>query len=50
MLQKIKKQKDEITELIEQGDTEKAEELKKSLAWRKAFDKTDGKKVIFYLC
>lgn len=45
LLQKIKKQKAAIGELIEKGETEKAEEIKKGLAWKKAFDKTEGKKV-----
>lgn len=45
LLKKIKKQKDEISGLIEQGETEKADEIKKDLAWQKAFEKTDGKKV-----
>lgn len=34
-----------MTELIDQGDTEKADEIKNDLAWKKAFDKTEGKKV-----
>lgn len=41
----MKKQKQEIQELVDQGDTEKADEMKKDLAWKNAFDKVDGKKV-----
>lgn len=44
-MQKIKSEKKEINELIEQGETEKAEVIKKDIAWKKAFDKSDGKKV-----
>lgn len=47
LLQKIKNEKKEINELIEQGEVEKAEEIKKDIAWKKAFDKSDGKKVCF---
>lgn len=51
LLKKLKKEKDQINELVAQGDVDKAEELKKNIAWQKAFDKTEGKKVwtIFYL-
>lgn len=45
LLQRIKKQKAEISDLIEKGETEKAGEIQKDLAWKKAFDKTEGKKV-----
>lgn len=45
LLQKIKKQKEEISELIEKGETEKADAIKQDVAWKKAFDKTEGKKV-----
>lgn len=45
LLQKIKSEKKEISELIEQGEVEKAGEIKKDIAWKKAFDKSDGKKV-----
>lgn len=45
LLDKIKKEKNQISELMEQGETEKAEELKQNIAWKKAFDKTEGKKV-----
>lgn len=45
ILHTIKKQKKEINELIEQGETDKATEIKQDLAWKKAFDKTEGKKV-----
>lgn len=44
-MQKLRKEKEEINELIAQGEVEKADELKKDIAWKKAFDKTDGKKV-----
>lgn len=44
-MQKLRKEKEQINELIAQGDVDKAEELKKDIAWKKAFDKTDGKKV-----
>lgn len=44
-MKKIKQQKEEISGLIEQGETEKAQEIKQDLAWKKAFDKTEGKKV-----
>lgn len=43
LLHNIKKQKKEIDDLIEQGDVEKATEIKQDLAWKKAFDKTEGK-------
>lgn len=45
VLQNIKKQQKEVKELIEQGDHDKAADLKKDLAWKKAFDKTEGLKV-----
>lgn len=45
LLKKIKQQKEQISELVERGETEKAEEIKQDLAWKKAFDKTEGKKV-----
>lgn len=45
LLHNIKKQKKEITELIEQGNVEKATEIKQDLAWKKAFDKSAGKTV-----
>lgn len=47
-MQKLKKEKEEINELIAQGDVEKADEMKKDIAWKKAFDKTDGKKVMLW--
>lgn len=47
LLDKIKKEKSQISDLIEQGETEKADELKQNIAWKKAFDKTEGKKVGF---
>lgn len=46
LLQKLKKEKQNINELVAQGETEKAEDIKKDIAWKKAFDKTAGKKVI----
>ncbi|XP_055326513.1 surfeit locus protein 6 homolog [Sitodiplosis mosellana] len=45
LLKKLKKEKEQINELVLQGEVDKAEELKKSIAWQKAFDKTEGKKV-----
>lgn len=45
ILEKLRKEKDEISELISQGDVGKADEIKKNIAWKKAFDKTEGKKV-----
>lgn len=44
-MQKLRKEKEEINELIAQGEVDKADELKKDIAWKKAFDKTEGKKV-----
>lgn len=44
-MQKLRKEKDHINDLIAQGEVDKADELKKDIAWKKAFDKTDGKKV-----
>lgn len=32
---------------MDHGETQKAEEIKKQLAWKRALDKTDGKKVNF---
>lgn len=48
-MQKLRKEKDHINDLIAQGEVDKADELKKDIAWKKAFDKTDGKKVSFPL-
>lgn len=45
ILQTIKKQKKEIQELKEQGEEEKAKQITSDLAWKKAFDKVEGKKV-----
>lgn len=45
LLQKLKEEKSHINELIEQGDTEKAEKIQKDIAWKKAFDRSEGKKV-----
>lgn len=45
LLKKLKKEKEQINELVSQGEVDKAEELKKNIAWQKAFDKTEGKKV-----
>lgn len=45
LLHNIKKQKQEIDELIEKGEVEKATEIKQDIAWKKAFDKTEGKAV-----
>lgn len=46
-MHKLRKEKEEINELIAQGDVAKADEMKKDIEWKKAFDKTEGKKVIF---
>ncbi|XP_031635915.1 surfeit locus protein 6 homolog [Contarinia nasturtii] len=45
LIKKLKQEKEQINELVSQGEVEKAEELKKNIAWQKAFDKTEGKKV-----
>lgn len=45
LLKKIQQEKAQLNELVAQGEVEKAEEIKQNLAWQKAFDKTDGKKV-----
>lgn len=45
LLKKLKKEKEQINKLVEKGEVGKADELKKNIAWQKAFDKTDGKKV-----
>lgn len=45
ILQSLKKQKKEIRELKEQGEEEKAAKITNELAWKKAFDKVEGKKV-----
>ncbi|KAJ6636188.1 Surfeit locus protein 6 like [Pseudolycoriella hygida] len=45
ILKTIKKQKREIEELKEQGEEEKAKKISNDLAWKKAFDKVEGKKV-----
>lgn len=49
LIKKLKQEKEQINELVSQGEVEKAEELKKNIAWQKAFDKTDGKKVCTYI-
>ncbi|XP_065355104.1 surfeit locus protein 6 homolog [Calliphora vicina] len=45
ILKKIKDTDKKIAELKEMGETEKALEMKNDIAWKKAFDKVDGKKV-----
>lgn len=45
ILKQIKATDQKINELKEQGDSEKALELKNEIAWKKAFDKVEGKKV-----
>ncbi|XP_037807362.1 surfeit locus protein 6 homolog [Lucilia sericata] len=45
ILKKIKETDKKINELKEMGETEKALEMKNEIAWKKAFDKVDGKKV-----
>lgn len=44
-LQKLKKQKKKIRELIESGDKSKAKDEKHKMLWKSAFDKTEGLKV-----
>lgn len=44
-LQKLKKQKKKIKELIESGDKSKAKDEKHKMLWKSAFDKTEGLKV-----
>lgn len=44
-LQKLKKQKKKIKELIETGDKSKAKDEKEKMLWKAAFDKTEGLKV-----
>lgn len=48
ILKTIKDQKKEISQLLEEGLTEKASEKKQEIAWKKVFDKTAGKKVWFF--
>lgn len=45
ILKKLKDTKKHINELKEQGETEKAAEIQNDIAWKKAFDKIEGKKV-----
>ncbi|XP_013115026.1 surfeit locus protein 6 homolog [Stomoxys calcitrans] len=45
ILKQLKATDRKINELKESGETEKALEMKNELAWKKAFDKVDGKKV-----
>ncbi|KAH8360009.1 hypothetical protein KR093_010181 [Drosophila rubida] len=45
ILKKLKDTRQHINELKEQGDTEKAAEIQNDIAWKKAFDKIEGKKV-----
>ncbi|EDW83352.1 Surf6 [Drosophila willistoni] len=45
ILKKLKDTKKQINELKEQGETEKVAEIKNDIAWKKAFDKVEGKKV-----
>lgn len=45
ILKELKATDKKINELKESGETEKALEMKNELAWKKAFDKVDGKKV-----
>ncbi|KAM7361095.1 surfeit locus protein 6 [Cochliomyia hominivorax] len=45
ILKKIKETDKKINELKEKGEVEKALEMKNEIAWKKAFDKVDGKKV-----
>lgn len=45
MLDELKKKDKEIKSLISSGDKAKALEIKSDMAWKKAFDKVEGKKV-----
>ncbi|XP_055845927.1 surfeit locus protein 6 homolog [Episyrphus balteatus] len=45
VLSTMKDMKTKLMELEDQGDKEKAKEMKTDLAWKKAFDKIEGKKV-----
>lgn len=45
LLKKLRQEKEHVNELMAQGEVEKAEEIKNNIAWQKAFDKTEGKKV-----
>lgn len=45
LLKKLKNEKEQINELVSQGEVDKAEEMKKNIAWQKALDKVAGKKV-----
>ncbi|XP_037050395.1 surfeit locus protein 6 homolog [Bradysia coprophila] len=45
LLKTIKKQRKEIEELKERGDVDEANKITNDLAWKKAFDKVEGKKV-----
>lgn len=45
ILKKIKETDKKIYELKEMGETEKVLQMKNDLAWKKAFDRVDGKKV-----
>ncbi|XP_036341330.1 surfeit locus protein 6 homolog [Rhagoletis pomonella] len=45
ILKKIKQTDKKINELKEKGEVEKAAEIKSEIAWKKAFDKIEGKKV-----
>ncbi|KAH8291936.1 hypothetical protein KR054_002382 [Drosophila jambulina] len=45
ILKKLRDTKKHLTELREQGEADKAAEIQTDIAWRKAFDKVEGKKV-----
>lgn len=45
LIKNLKAQKEEIKELVASGEAEKASELEKIRAWKKAFEKTEGKKI-----
>lgn len=45
ILKKLKDTRQHINELKEQGETDKAAEIQNDIAWKKAFDKIEGKKV-----
>lgn len=47
ILKTIKKQQREIEEMKERGEEEQANKITSDLAWKKAFDKVEGKKVKF---
>lgn len=45
VLGELKKKDQKIKSLISSGEKEKALEIKSDMAWKKAFDKVEGRKV-----